>query len=131
MKTLKKIICVDDEADIRALIEMCLVNVGGYDVQVYSSGQALLDDINNLKPDLIILDAVMPAMGGLDVLKKIREYEYLMDVAVLFLTGSADQVRSEFTATGAIGVITKPFDPVNLSLQIQAIWECYQNGSDT
>ena len=130
MKTLKKIACVDDEPDMRALIKMSLENIGGYEVQAYSSGREFLDNIKNFGADLIVLDAVMPVMSGLEILEKIHELDFLKEIPVLFLTGSAGESPSEFVAAGAIGVVAKPFDPLNLSAQIQIMWETYQNGSD-
>ena len=130
MKTLKKIACVDDEPDMRALIKMSLENIGGYEVQAYSSGREFLDNIKSFGADLIVLDAVMPVMSGLKILEKIHELNFLKEIPVLFMTGSAGESPSGFMAAGAIGVVAKPFDPLNLPAQIQIMWEAYQNGSD-
>lgn len=130
MKTLKKIACVDDEPDMRALIKMSLENIGGYEVQAYSSGREFLDNIKNFGADLIVLDAVMPVMSGLKILEKIHELDFLKEIPVLFMTGGAEESPSGLIAAGAIGVVTKPFDPLNLPAQIQIMWEAYQNGSD-
>ena len=130
MKTLKKIACVDDEPDMRALIKMSLENIGGYEVQAYSSGREFLDNIKNFSADLIVLDAVMPVMNGLKILEKIHELDFLKEIPVLFMTGGVGESPSGFMAAGAIGVVAKPFDPLNLPAQIQIMWEAYQNGSD-
>ncbi len=128
MKKLQRIICVDDEADMRMLIKLCLENVGGYDVLVCSSGKELLENIERWRPDLIILDAVMPIMDGPATFAQLRAMENGLHTPVLFMTGKAKDTEAELLATGAIGLIMKPFDPVYLASDIQGIWEATQNG---
>ncbi len=130
MKILQKIICVDDEPDMRTIIKLSLENIGGYEVQEYSSGQELLNNLNQLNADLIILDAVMPGMDGLQTLAGLQGSEFLKGIPVLFMTGKAQDVQSELLAAGAAGVMAKPFDPLQLSAQVQKMWEAYHNGSD-
>ncbi len=130
MKILQKITCVDDEPDMRALIRLSLENIGGYQVQEYASGQELLDNIGSWKSDIIILDAMMPVMDGLQTLAKFRELAGFDGIPVVFMTGKSAEARPELLAAGATDVITKPYDALQLPGQIQKIWEAYQNGSD-
>lgn len=128
MKNLQRILCADDEADMRMLIKLCLENVGGYDVMVCSSGRELLDNVTRWCPDLIILDAVMPLMDGPETFKQLKAREGGLHIPVLFMTGKAKEAEAELRASGAIGVVTKPFDPVHLAADIKGIWEATQNG---
>lgn len=128
MKNLQRILCADDEADMRMLIKLCLENVGGYDVMVCSSGRELLDNVTRWCPDLIILDAVMPLMDGPETFKQLKVREGGLHIPVLFMTGKAKEAEAELRASGAIGVVTKPFDPVHLAADIKGIWEATQNG---
>ena len=128
MKTLQRILCADDEPDMRMLIRLCLENVGSYDVLVCSSGRELLDNVARWKPDLIILDAVMPLMDGLETFSELKAQENGLHIPVLFMTGKAQDYEAALMASGAIGIITKPFDPIHLAADIKKIWDATQNG---
>lgn len=128
MKKLQRILCADDEPDMRMLIKLCLENLGGYDVLVCSSGRELLDNVTCWRPDLIILDAVMPIMDGPETFAQLRAQENGPHIPVLFMTGKAKDAEAALMATGAIGLLTKPFDPVHLAADIKSIWESTQNG---
>lgn len=128
MNKLNRIICADDEADMRMLIKMSLENVGGYEVMVCSSGQELLDKITHWNPELVILDAVMPGMDGLETLKQLRIQDKYAETPVIFMTGKAREREHEFKDAGALGVVTKPFDPIYLAQDVQKLWESSHNG---
>lgn len=128
MKNLQRILCVDDEPDMRMLIRLCLENVGGYDVMVCSSGRELLDSVERWKPDLIILDAYMPVMDGMETFAQLKAQENSLHIPVLFMSGKVKETEDELRAAGAIGLVTKPFDPIHLADDIKQIWESTQNG---
>lgn len=128
MKELERIICVDDEPDMLMIIKLSLENMGGYQVLACASGLELLDIFDSWSPDLIILDAVMPGLTGLQTLTKLREKEKGANVPVLFMTGSASAERESFAVAGVIGVLGKPFDPLHLAEDIANIWKESQNG---
>lgn len=128
MAKLQRILCADDEADMRMLISLSLENMGGYDVLACSSGRELLDNVVRWRPDLIVLDAVMPVMDGLETLAQLRAQECGREIPVLFMTGKGKAAEADLIALGAIGMIAKPFDPARLATDIQNIWERLQNG---
>lgn len=128
MKPLQRVICADDEPDMRMLIKLSLENVGGYEVKIFGSGRELLDEIDRWNPDLIILDAMMPGMDGLCTMENLRCNPKFKGTPVLFMTGKAKEAGAEFLAAGAQGVVSKPFDPVHLAADIGKIWESIQNG---
>ncbi len=128
MKKLQRILCADDEPDMRMLIGLCLKNVGNYEVMVCASGKELLENVERWNPDLIILDAVMPFLSGQETFEKLRAQENGKDIPVLFMTGKGRDHEEELKAAGAIGLVSKPFDPVHLAADIQKIWESAQNG---
>lgn len=128
MRTLRRILCADDESDMRMLIKMALENVGGFSVTACASGRELLDKAPDSNADLIILDAVMPSMSGLETLKLLREIESCSNTPVLFMTGKAREAEAEFMAAGAIGVVTKPFDPIYLAQDVKTLWERHHGG---
>lgn len=121
---LVRILCADDEPDMRMLIGLSLENVGGFTVSVCASGRELLDKIDDFQPDLILLDAMMPGIDGLQTLKEIRSHDKFATIPVVFMTGKTDQAGiEELRAAGAAEVIRKPFDPVHLPEDIKALWK--------
>ncbi len=128
MKTLQRIICADDEPDMLMIIKLSLENIGGYQVLACASGLELLDSVDSWNPDLIILDAVMPGLTGLQTLARLREGRKALGVPVLFMTGSAGADQEDFMTAGAIGVLGKPFDPLRLAEDVANIWKASQNG---
>ena len=126
MKKLQRILCADDEPDMRMLIRLCLENIGNYEVLVCNSGKELLERVDSWSPDLIILDAVMPLLSGPDTFRQLRLRENAKDIPVIFMTGRAMDAEHELMAMGAIGFIPKPFDPLNLGNEIKKLWEAAQ-----
>ncbi len=112
------ILVIDDEPDIRSLVEMYLI-ANHYGVLAADCGQAGLAIIERQAPDLVVLDIMLPDMDGLEVCRRIRER---CEVPILFLSCLQD---SEKIVTGlAVGgddYLTKPFDPNVLVARIQAI----------
>lgn len=75
-------------------------------------------------PDLILLDVMMPGMDGPTTLAALRREPTLVDVPVVFITAKVQSSEVEFyTSLGALGVISKPFDPMALADQVRAIWQ--------
>lgn len=124
MPNLKRIACVEDDPDIRAIIDLALGDLGGLDVTLFVNGLMALEGLEAAKPDLIVLDVMMPNMDGLETLARLREHSALQAVPAIFMTAKAQPSEIErFYAAGAIGVITKPFDPVSLADEIRSLYE--------
>jgi CheY-like chemotaxis protein len=121
---LKAILYVDDEPDIREVVQMSLSLVEGLDVQVCESGERALALLPQLKPDLVLLDVMMPGMDGPSTLQKMRTIPALAKIPVVFMTAKAmPQEVARFRELGAVSVIAKPFDPIQLGNQVIAVWE--------
>ncbi len=128
MSTLQRIMHVDDEPDILAVAKMALEMMGGFTVQTFSSGEAALKEMVAFAPDMILLDVMMPGMDGPSTLKALRELAPLAAVPVVFMTAKVQpQEVAYYKSLGALDVIPKPFDPMNLANQMRAIWDA-QNG---
>lgn len=122
--TLKTIVYVEDEPDIQAIAKMALESLGGYDVTIFDSGEEALGQIPEIKPDIVILDVMMPRMDGPTTLRELRKLPGYESLPVAFMTAKVQSSEvSEFLALGAIGVISKPFDPMTLSDQVRELWE--------
>jgi two-component system, OmpR family, response regulator len=121
---LKTILYVDDEPDIREVVQMSLSLVEGLDVQTCESGERALQLLPQLRPDMLLLDVMMPGMDGPSTLMKLRTVPGLEKLPVIFMTAKAmPQEVARFRELGAVSVIAKPFDPIKLGNQVIAIWE--------
>ena len=120
---LRRIACVDDEEDILAITRIALESIGGFEVTVYHSARDALGALPAWRPDLIILDVMMPDMNGPQTLEELRRIPELARTPIVFMTARIQGPEIEhYRALGAAGVISKPFDPMALSDEIRRIW---------
>ncbi|UQZ86038.1 Alkaline phosphatase synthesis transcriptional regulatory protein PhoP [Paenibacillus konkukensis] len=115
----KKILVVDDEPSISMLIEFNLKLVG-FEVHCVYDGEAVFPAIQHFRPDVIVLDLMLPKMDGIQVCRKLREQNNLVPIIML----TAMQDLSDKIAgldNGADDYMTKPFSPQELISRIQAI----------
>lgn len=121
--TLKTIVLVEDDPDIQEVAVMSLEDFGEFEVTPCSSGQEALDKAPLVSPDLILLDVMMPGMDGPTTLQRLRQMPETINIPVIFLTAKSQPHEvAEYIKLGAIDVISKPFDPVELCEQIKTIW---------
>lgn len=124
MGDLRQIMHVDDDPDIRELTRMSLELIGGYDVHQCVSARAALDDLQNMRPDLILLDVMMPDMDGPSLVVQLRGAQDLRDLPVVYMTAKSDaSATSTLDGPGVLGVVTKPFDPMTLPQQLERLWQ--------
>jgi CheY-like chemotaxis protein len=111
-----RVLHVDDEPDIRAIVACALALDDTFAVQSCSSGEDALAVAPEWSPDIILLDVMMPVMDGPATLARLRENSETATVPVVFMTARA-QARevAQFRSLGAVGVIAKPFDPMTLA----------------
>jgi CheY-like chemotaxis protein len=124
MTDLKRVMCVEDDPDIRMILEFSLVNVGGLEVCCCAGGRDALAQAPNFRPDLVLLDVMMPDLSGPETLTALRELPEMQGVPVVFMTAKAmpDEVE-QLLQHGATGLIVKPFDPMTLARDIRPYWE--------
>ena len=121
---LTRILYVEDEPDIRAVAELALKDIAGYEVELCCNGPEAVERAKSFAPDLIILDMMMPGMDGIETFKRLREIPGLSTTPVVFMTAKAMQHEiGRYLAIGAAAVIPKPFDPLTLPSQIAEIWQ--------
>jgi CheY-like chemotaxis protein len=119
-----KVLIIDDEEDTRSIASMSLSILGGLDVVEADSGHDGISKAEQEKPDVILLDMMMPVMDGSETLVALRANEGTKNIPVIFLTAKAMTSEIErLKRMGAIGVLTKPFDPTILATQVRAILE--------
>jgi two-component system OmpR family response regulator len=128
MVVLNKVMYVDDEEDLRSLVEMSLQMVGGMEVHLCASGQEALARLPEIRPDLILLDVMMPNMDGLETLKAIRLLPGFAELPVVFMTAKIRPTEiSHLRDLGVAEVIAKPFDVMELPDQVREIWSRLQH----
>lgn len=121
--TLNHILCVDDEEDILQVARLSLEAVGGFKVSLCHGSTDAVAKARELKPDLVLLDVMMPVMDGPTTLAHLHAADGCADVPVIFMTAKArpDEL-SALLELGALGVISKPFDPMTLASEVRSIW---------
>lgn len=116
-----KALIVDDDTFIRRITEITLTEVAHWDVVAAASGAEALAILQTIRPDVILLDVMMPGMDGPTTVRKIRE-AYGSDIPVILMTAKvqSDEVKS-YAQIKVSGVISKPFDPMTLADEVRAI----------
>ena len=126
MDDLKRVGCVEDDESIRMIINLALKDIGGMDVVSFSNG---LDAIQNMaahRPQMMVLDVMMPQMDGLQTLQNLRKDETLRDVPAIFMTAKAQPSEiAHYRELGAVDVVVKPFDPMTLAESLRQIWRSH------
>ena len=132
MEKLRNILHVDDAEDIRMIIKITLEMVGGYHVDQFASGQEAVEQAADTTPQLFLLDFMMPDMDGMETWTALRELPGFADVPAIFVTAKAEENFSQsMLEKGALSVITKPFDPIELCAKIETAWAAHKEQAST
>ncbi len=124
-----RILCVEDDPDIRQIARLSLGTIGRLTVELCASGAEALARAPEFAPDLILLDVMMPGMDGPTTLARLRELPALAGTPVVFMTAKVQPPEvARYRALGAVDVIAKPFDPMTLAKDVKAIWARCQGG---
>jgi two-component system phosphate regulon response regulator PhoB len=116
-----RILVVDDEPDITALVAYHLAKAG-YRVSTAANGPDALKAAREERPDIVILDIMLPGVSGYDVLAELRRREETRDVGVILLTARREEPdRIRGLSLGADDYLTKPFSPTELALRVNAL----------
>ena len=115
-----RLLYVDDDADLRDLAQFALDIDPDVQVATAASGADAISACDAMVPDAILLDVMMPGMDGPQVLAALRRRHETADVPVIFVTARVlpDEQR-RLVGLGAVGVITKPFDPMTLAADVR------------
>jgi CheY-like chemotaxis protein len=125
----EKILVAEDEKDIQKVIKITLKFKGGFDVRFANNGLEVLEMVRAERPDLIILDVMMPKMDGYEACKTLKADASTADIPVVFLTAKAQEKEiEEGLKLGAIDYIKKPFEPDEFNSKVQAILKSLGKG---
>ena len=121
---MRRVLCVEDDEDIRIVLEFSLGVLGGYEVLCCADGLQAVAAAPGFRPDLVVLDVMMPRMTGPETLLALRAMDSLRGVPMVFMTAKAMPEEVErLLEHGATGIIVKPFDPVTLPQDLLIYWE--------
>ncbi len=118
---MKKILIADDRSEVVELVKVTLEGEGYQSIDA-SDGREALEKIKREKPDLVLLDIVMPKMDGFEVLSQLKKDPVLKEIPIIMLTAKgqkSDQEKGK--ELGATGYIIKPFSPLALLKRIEEI----------
>ena len=120
---LKKVLYVDDDEIVNEVVTMVLKDVGNFEVMSCSSGKEAIDKVESYAPQLILLDVMMPEMDGVETFQRLQDIPESRGIPCIFLTAKTQShEQDEYREIGAVGVISKPFDPAMLCKDINEIW---------
>jgi len=121
---LNRVCYVEDDEDIQRIVRMSLERIGKMSVELVTDPLLAIDAIKAFKPELVMLDCMMPGMDGPTLYRKMKEDPGVRDLPVVFITAKASQKElDELRALGAAGTISKPFSPKELPVLLREIWK--------
>ena len=122
-RPLERICYVEDDEDIQRIVRMSLERVGRMKVEIVTDPHAAIATITAFRPDLVMLDWMMPGMDGPTLFREMKKRPEVAGLPVVFITAKAGQRDlDELKTLGAAGTISKPFSPKDLPDQLRAIW---------
>jgi two-component system OmpR family response regulator len=119
----RSVLYVDDDEDICRVVEATLRLVAGLIIRTACTGERAIDVAYDFRPELILMDVMMPGLDGPSTLERMRRSALLANIPVIFMTAKVLPAEiAQLLELGAIGVIVKPFDPLKLYEDLCALW---------
>lgn len=117
----KRILVVDDEANIANLIKIRLESAGEYEIKTLSDARDIINDIYSFKPDVILLDLLMPDIGGLETCRRLNDDPIASTIPIIVVSAlSSDIDKLKAYKLGVIDYVVKPFDSKILLAAIES-----------
>jgi two-component system, OmpR family, response regulator len=117
-----KVLVAEDDPDIQVILRMVLTRLGKCEVSITYQGNEVFPMAKTVQPDLILLDVMLPELSGFEICKLLKADEGTKNIPVIFLTARSMPAEMQNALTlGAAGYLAKPFDPMTLVGQINAI----------
>lgn len=118
-----RVVVIDDDPDLRKLVKLTLEFTAGWEVATAADGGEGVEAVRSLKPDAVVVDVMMPGMDGYDVCRVLKQDPTTADIPLVFLTARKELDDDKVKASGAAGVIFKPFDPDQVAAQVRELCE--------
>jgi DNA-binding response OmpR family regulator len=120
-----RVLIVDDEANIVISLEF-LMEQAGYAVAIARTGNEAIEQIERFRPNLVLLDVMLPGINGFDILQRLRQQPDHRDMAIIMLTAKGREVEiTKGLALGADAYITKPFSTRDLLAEVRRQLDVY------
>lgn len=117
---------VEDEADIRLIVQIALEDIAGFELKSCASGYEAIAEVEAFKPDLILLDVMMPVLDGPATLQELRKLPLVNTIPVIFMTARIQEKEiAQYKALGIQDIISKPFEPLALADNLRRFWSKY------
>ena len=119
---IRRLLLAEDDLDIQKVVRMSLRVRGVTDVMLADNGEDCLRLVKEKRPDVVLLDVMMPRMDGYETCRRLKADPETRDIPVIFLTAKAQHFEMKRgLEAGALGYLIKPFDPMTLHDQIVAV----------
>lgn len=123
-RALNRICYVEDDEDIQRIVRLSLERVGKMTVEVVGDPTMAIEAITAFKPDLVMLDWMMPKLDGPALFRQMQQHPETSAIPVVFITAKAsERDLDELMAMGVAATIFKPFSPKDLPNQLREIWK--------
>ena len=123
-RPLAKVCYVEDDEDIQRIVRMSLERIGKMTVEIVGDPAMAIDAITAFKPDLVMLDWMMPKLDGLALFRQMQQHPQISAIPVVFITAKAsERDLDELMAMGVAATISKPVSPKDLPDQLREIWK--------
>jgi CheY-like chemotaxis protein len=110
-----QVVLIDDDPDLRKLVKLTLEFTAGWDVTTAADGGEGLEAVRRVKPDVAVVDFMMPGMDGYEVCRRLKQDPETAGIPVVFLTARKELDQAKVEEVGARGVVVKPFEPDQLA----------------
>ncbi|MEC4804785.1 MAG: response regulator [Jaaginema sp. PMC 1079.18] len=117
----KKILLIDDEPDVRQVLQLTLELEHQWQVDTAASGQEGIQKAQTNPPDVILLDIMMPGLDGVATLNQLQTLPETDNIPVIFLTAKLETEQKRYTETGAVAVLSKLIDPLTFGENVIAL----------
>ena len=118
---MKYVLIAEDDPDIADVLRQTLTDRLAVEIDAVANGALVIDAVSARRPDLLILDVLLPGLNGLDVFDLLRSDVKWQGIPVIFLTALPDRAATAFDAIGVHEVISKPFDVNDLIARAQRL----------
>lgn len=117
----KQILLIDDEPDVRQVLQLTLELEHQWQVDTAASGKAGIEKAKADPPDLILLDIMMPDLDGVATLNQLQNSPETARIPVIFLTAKLETEQKRYTETGAVAVLSKLIEPLSFGDKVIAV----------
>jgi two-component system phosphate regulon response regulator PhoB len=121
MGAISRVVLIDDDPDLRKLVKLTLEFTAGWEVTAAADGEEGIDAVRKVRPDVAVVDIMMPGMDGYEVCRRLKEDPDTMSIPVVFLTARKELDEDKVSQARAAGVVVKPFEPDQLAARVEAL----------